>query len=34
MFYCTLTGQLMDKSVDAAKMHMAGKKFVSNKGWM
>jgi hypothetical protein len=32
MLYCSLTGQLMDKSVDAIKKHMKGKKFQYKKG--
>lgn len=32
MLYCALTGQLMDKSLEAVKRHMAGKKFQRNKG--
>jgi hypothetical protein len=32
MLYCALTGQLMDKSVGAVKVHMKGKKFIRNKG--
>lgn len=32
MLYCSLTGQLMDKSVEAIKKHMKGKKFERNKG--
>jgi hypothetical protein len=32
MLYCALTGQLIDKSVDAVKKHMKGKKFERAKG--
>ena len=32
MLYCTLTCQLMDKSLEAVKRHMQGKKFVRGKG--
>src|SRR5689334_11560677 len=32
MLYCALTGQLIDKSVDAVKKHMKGKKFQRAKG--
>lgn len=32
MLYCSLTGQLMDKSIEAARKHQAGKKYVRNKG--
>lgn len=31
MLYCALTGQLMDKSLEAVKRHMKGKKFQRNK---
>ena len=32
MLYCALTGQLMDKSVDAVKLHMKGRKWKLAKG--
>jgi hypothetical protein len=32
MLYCTLTGQLLDKSLEAVKVHMTGKKYIYNKG--
>lgn len=32
MLYCTLTGQLMDKSMQAVKTHEGGKKYLYNKG--
>ena len=32
MLYCALTGQLMDKSLDAVKKHMQGKRFQYKKG--
>lgn len=32
MLYCALTGQLMAKTLDAVKLHMKGKKFLSAKG--
>jgi hypothetical protein len=32
MLYCALTGQLIDKSVEAVKKHMKGKKFQRAKG--
>jgi hypothetical protein len=32
MLYCALTGQLMDKSLEAVKKHMQGKKFLRAKG--
>jgi len=32
MLYCALTGQLTDRSVDAIKKHMKGKKFQRAKG--
>ena len=32
MLYCALTGQLVDKSLDAVKKHMQGKRFERAKG--
>jgi len=32
MLYCALTGQLMDKSLEAVKQHMQGKRFQMKKG--
>eukprot|EP00798_Chlamydomonas_sp_ICE-L_P022969 gene22969-30158_t len=32
MLYCTLTGQLLDKSLEAVTKHMQGKKYINNKG--
>ena len=31
MLYCTLTGQLLDRSLEAAMKHQAGKKYVARK---
>lgn len=32
MLYCTVTGQLLETSVEAVKRHMSGKKYLRNKG--
>lgn len=32
MLYCTVTGQLLETSVEAVKRHMSGKKYIRNKG--
>jgi hypothetical protein len=31
MLYCTLTGQLLEKSVECIRVHMKGKRFQNNK---
>ena len=32
MLYCALTGELIDRSLEAVKQHMRGKKFQRAKG--
>jgi hypothetical protein len=32
MLYCALTGQLIDKNLEAVKLHMRGKRFQAAQG--